>query len=440
VAHPLFADALARHQEGKLQECEALCRRILEQAPGDPDSLNLLGVVHFAKRDYAFAVRCYEALLAQNPRYAEVHNNLGSALFAQGKVDAAIRSYQTAVTLRPAYADALNNLGTAWQAAGNLNEAQRFFEAALAQQPEHAGARANLQRARYRSLPSWHFAMMNDVRRNTAYREAIRKAVRPDSLVLDIGTGSGLLAMLAAEAGAGRVVGCEAVAFVASKAEEIVRQNGYADRIRILAKRSTAIEPGEMPGKADLLVTEVFDSQILGEAVLPTLEHAHANLLKEGAAVIPCGARIFAALIEGEGLVQQLRVHEVCGLDLSAFNEFAKKEFTAMDVRPFAFSALSAHHQVFAFDFTQKSFPAESKRLEFPVIRAGTCHAVLFWFELQLDAEIVYTNSPFVPGTFTLHWGQCVQPIDKPLRLTPGQQVNAVVRHDRARISFELAS
>jgi hypothetical protein len=52
------------------------------------------------------------------------------------------------------------------------------------------------------AVNDFHFAMMNDHDRNEFYREALEKAVKPTDMVLEIGTGSGLLAMLAAKSGA----------------------------------------------------------------------------------------------------------------------------------------------------------------------------------------------------------------------------------------------
>ena len=49
------------------------------------------------------------------------------------------------------------------------------------------------------AVNDFHYAMINDHPRNEFYRECLRRAIVPgESVVLEIGTGSGLLAMLAA--------------------------------------------------------------------------------------------------------------------------------------------------------------------------------------------------------------------------------------------------
>jgi type III protein arginine methyltransferase len=97
--------------------------------------------------------------------------------------------------------------------------------------PLQLNARINLDAVLEKAVPPWHFAMMNDVPRNSAYEEAIRR-VAPGRSVLDIGTGAGLLAMMAARAGAKWVVSCEQTPWIAAKAREVVAANGVGDRPR----------------------------------------------------------------------------------------------------------------------------------------------------------------------------------------------------------------
>ena len=54
-----------------------------------------------------------------------------------------------------------------------------------------------------------HQGMCADAVRNQAYRRALEAAVREQSVVLDVGTGTGLLARYAARAGARRVYAIE---------------------------------------------------------------------------------------------------------------------------------------------------------------------------------------------------------------------------------------
>lgn len=64
-------------------------------------------------------------------------------------------------------------------------------------------------------------------------------------------------------------------------AQQVVAENGYADVIRVVAKRSTDMTVGDMGGcRANVLVTEVFDTELIGEGALVTFAHAHTHLLE----------------------------------------------------------------------------------------------------------------------------------------------------------------
>ena len=77
-------------------------------------------------------------------------------------------------------------------------------------------------------IPEWHFSIVRDTARNAAFDFALRRAVRPGMRVLDIGSGTGLLAMMAVRAGAAEVVSCEMNPAIAGAALKIVAANGYA--------------------------------------------------------------------------------------------------------------------------------------------------------------------------------------------------------------------
>jgi predicted RNA methylase len=117
--------------------------------------------------------------------------------------------------------------------AGKGAEAVVIVERTLEEHPDDPEWREAARAVLSYGVPGFHRSMLADAPRNDFYAQAIRATVRPGDVVLDIGTGSGLLAMLAAQAGAARVVACEANPALAATAREIVRRNGFADRIEI---------------------------------------------------------------------------------------------------------------------------------------------------------------------------------------------------------------
>ena len=106
--------------------------------------------------------------------------------------------------------------------------------------------------------------------------------------MFEIGTGTGLLAMLAARAGARHFYTCEAEQPVAEAARDIISRNGLSERITVIAKSAEKIRLVEdLPERADLFVAEIVDNSLLGERVLPLTELARARLLKPGAVLLP---------------------------------------------------------------------------------------------------------------------------------------------------------
>ncbi len=131
--------------------------------------------------------------------------------------------------------------------------------------------------------PVEHARMLHDERRTGDYLAALAAAVRPDDVVLDIGTGSGVLAVAAARAGARHVYAVEA-SDIAEVAARVFDVNGVADRVTLLPGWSPHLE---LPEPADLLVTEVIGNEPLEEEVLETVLDARHRLLAPGARLIP---------------------------------------------------------------------------------------------------------------------------------------------------------
>ena len=106
-----------------------------------------------------------------------------------------------------------------------------------------------------------HRDMLHDRERNSAYDRAISAAVRDISssnrTAVDVGTGSGLLAMFAARAGAS-VTAFETVPALAHLARDVVRENGLADSIAVVGAHSTEAPPPAR--RAQLLVHELLDT------------------------------------------------------------------------------------------------------------------------------------------------------------------------------------
>lgn len=425
AAERLFYLADALRRDGQLAAAADALERYLACRPDDVNAKSNLGAVQFQLGRFAAAAESLLDVVLRIPAHPEALNNLGNALSELGRVDLAAERYRAAVEARPDFAEAWLNLAGALDTLSRADEALAAYRQALLLAPDNERAKLGLHGLYEKIVPRWHFPMMNDHRRNEAYERAIVRAVArckaagPAPQVLDIGTGSGLLSMMAARAGAGRVDTCEMVELVADVAETIVARNGYADRIDVHRMKSTRLEVGvQMPRRADILVTEIFDVGLLGEFALPTLAHARQSLLAEGACIIPAGARAWMMPIESQEIYDIFRVRNdnACGFDLEPFNRYAKIGYHQLALSRYSHRALAAPQPVFDFDFRQ-DIPERETVLHIEPTRNGTVHAWVFWFTLSLDDETEFDTGPYVPGTC---WAQAVQHVPQPVAAVQG--------------------
>jgi tetratricopeptide (TPR) repeat protein len=132
----MVRDAVALHRQGRLVEAEAACRTALNDDPGNPDALFLLGVVALQSGRPAEAVPLIQAAISRAPGRPQYHFNHGSALGQAGRPDEAIAAYDRALALQPGYAQAARGKATALIALGRLAEAQATLNQALRLHPD----------------------------------------------------------------------------------------------------------------------------------------------------------------------------------------------------------------------------------------------------------------------------------------------------------------
>ncbi len=330
MASDPILQAVDHFRAGRYGEAAAICVDLRGRDPENAEINHLLGVIRYHQGDSADAIKLLTQAVAAAGASAEMHNNFGAVLKQLGRTEEALVAFHRALELKPDYADALNNLGVLYRDAKNTDAAIAAFQKAVDLNPDQPQAKANLRSAYRDVVPAWHFAMMDDHSRNDAYEAALRRGA-PGKRVLDIGTGSGLLAMMAARAGASAVTTCEAVGLIANRARLIVARNGLEGRVTVIGKPSTELVVGrDVPERAEVLVTETFASGLIGEGIVETLEHAHRHLLTPGATIIPAGGSVMGYLAGGDTLKGMLFVDRIAGFDLSPFNDLRRRSWPAL--------------------------------------------------------------------------------------------------------------
>jgi type III protein arginine methyltransferase len=331
------------------------------------------------------------------------------------------------------------NAAKIYRASGDLGKAWIYAERALALAPSEPDLHFLTRVIRAEAVPAWHFNMMNDATRNTVFKRAIERQIKPHHVVLEIGTGAGLLAMMAGKTGA-RVYSCEVNPALAMTARGTITQNGLADKVTIIDKPSWEVEVGvDLPQRADVLIAEIFSAQFLSEDVIPTLEDAKARLLKPGGVIIPAGGALIGALVQSDELAQLTRVGRIEGFNFDSFNAFTPVAFT-MDTPNMALTWLSDPMVLFDFDFQNADvYPATQSNAVITVKQDGLCQGLVQWLNLTLDDETNYSNPPDgADAVRTKHWTPLFYPFPVPVRVKSGQTVVLRTGHDRKGVRLEL--
>lgn len=116
---------------------------------------------------------------------------------------------------------------------------------------------------------------LSDIPRTTAFQKAITQNIKKDDVVLDIGTGSGVLALFASQAGAKKVVALEFDPFIAGAAKKVIDANNRGNvEIRIADGRNYGFEPGL---HFDAVIMEMLTTGMIDEYQIAVINNLHKN-------------------------------------------------------------------------------------------------------------------------------------------------------------------
>lgn len=263
----------------------------------------------------------------------------------------------------------------------------------------------------------YHCSLLADKVRCDNYRQAIISAVMPGNIVVDIGSGTGLLACFACEAGARRVYAIE-TGDIIEIGRIFCKANGYADRIVWIQGMSTSVT---LPETADVLVTETLWNFGLGEGILSWVHDAQKRFLKPGANIVPHHVQMFLVPLESPALhakILGLWQEHRYGLDFSCVYPFAANNLYNVDLNRESF--LSQPQTIADIDIAQFSGTDIDREICFSVQRSGVVCGLGGWFCAKLSANISVSNQP--PNQ-TPSWRQVFLPVSQPFHIDAGEQL-----------------
>jgi protein arginine N-methyltransferase 1 len=263
--------------------------------------------------------------------------------------------------------------------------------------------------------------MIADNARMDAYAEALRRAVKPDSVVLDIGAGTGIFSLLACRFGARKVYAIEPDDAI-RVAREIAAANGYSDRIEFIQKLSTEVT---LPELADVIISDLRGIlPFLGRQILSVAD-ARARLLKPGGTLIGRRDDLWAAIIEAEETYNEyLSPWDKYDFDMTAARRIVTNT-TGWTIRKDTSEILLAEPRLWAtLDYSTISDPDVAGELSFDCARDGTAHGMLVWFDATTAEGLGFSNAPGAENP-TRVYGRSFFPWTLPIELKKGDRVDA---------------
>lgn len=137
-----------------------------------------------------------------------------------------------------------------------------------------------------------HSSLLEDAERNRTFYEAIAATVTPDSTVLDIGSGTGIWAIVAARLGAKRVVAIEREELLIGLIRELARNNGVADRVEVIYGNAGQVQ---LQREFDVVISETIGHLIFDEQIVQIMIDARKQLLKPEGVLIPAAVALVVA-------------------------------------------------------------------------------------------------------------------------------------------------
>ena len=270
----------------------------------------------------------------------------------------------------------------------------------------------------------YHRTLIADEVRNAAFETALKAVIKPDeSIVADIGAGTGLIGLMAAKLGA-REVHLYEVAEVAGVAREILKAN-KARNCHLMPGHSTEMQN---PPRADVVVSETLGNYAFEEDIIETLNDAVKRHLAPGGVVIPGKLAQYVAPVTSDRFHNELTAWDRVGrsLDLSfarhmSLNNIYVRTIKSADLLDNGKSARRWDE----IDFSVLNRTTRKGEARWKLNGAATVYGFATWWTAELVPGVTLSTAPDAPRT---HWEQLYFPLLRPIRCGVGESIAVSIR------------
>jgi protein arginine N-methyltransferase 1 len=286
------------------------------------------------------------------------------------------------------------------------------------------------------SVIEYQRTIMADRVRNDALARALKALVRKGDTVVDVGAGTGFLAMLARRLGAGQCYLIEEDEGLARLAGETLKRNRMTGCTVIHAHSSDVTG---LP-KADLVVSETLGNYAYEESIIEGLGDAR-RFLKPKGRVMPAALAQHAVPVVTDKFYKEISSWDRVGmeLDFTAAKSMSLNNMYVKEIRPADLLGGVKSSKVWdEVDFTRGDNSSVRRgNGEWTAAEATTVYGLALWWTCTLAPGIELTTSPSAPAT---HWKQIFLPAAAPIDLARGDRVSATIRSDtRPRVKVNVA-
>jgi type I protein arginine methyltransferase len=276
---------------------------------------------------------------------------------------------------------------------------------------------------------------IRDMVRTKAYIAALKRAMFPGAVVIDIGAGTGFFSLLACQLGAGHVYAIEPNPLV-ELLEKQANINGYADRLTVIRKMSVDVE---LPELADIVIADLRGGMFpLHQSSVLSLYDVRQRLMKEDGVLIPERDLIYVAVVQNEEMYRKQVltpwVEDNYGVDMSLSLPLALNSPIRGIPAP---EKILLPGQLWAeVCYGIQKEPSVKSAVTWSVERPGTAHFIATWFEAHLLEGITYSNKPTVPPRQRPNtYGGTFFPLEAPVSLVLGDTMTVMLHASYVALS-----
>lgn len=269
--------------------------------------------------------------------------------------------------------------------------------------------------------------MLQDRIRLDAYLSTLRRAITPESVVLDLGTGTGIFAIEACRAGARHVYAIESHPII-TLTQKIIDESGFADRITVINGVSFSVN---LPEKANLLIADLHGATPFYLRNIQTFVDARQRLLTPDATIIPALDSVYVAGVSLPEWYEQ-EVHALWSQSHANHDLSRLRDVFTNAVLYWHNDVINLHDVVLpaqlweTINYSEREDVNGSGSLTWHIDSPTTIHAFVLWFQSQLDELTTITSAP-VAGRTTVY-PVSLLPLTEPIALIRGEQITADVR------------